>query len=407
MKDKAYIREVYNKCGLEYIGDIFDRIDREKESKKVIKKAPITSRIKKKFKGYILAKKKEKIRVASENVDVLIEDLENAREKLGDRNLGKEEIIPDDIKDIYFQMRNGEFNEEEHFENFDMTLKEKSNEEMNDVRQNLEMLILDGKVGKDLEQIAKSRGLDLSEEELEAEIRSAIFDVKFDKEGKLVFPKDAVFGRILLNEDGEIREGREEVVASIEKIAKLPKIQNLDHKALSSIAFNLKRPPIKYTVEKETNEYQLLDFFNTDKEMISDRHEEIFENIDKDIQEYKVIQDISKENEVTHKLLIAQKVKSRFRNIQHIIQDYDYREISNGELNDEDTKKRKVLLKIAKKKVKSLEKAGLSQLITDRNNQSKSVIKRARGILLPQLEKAKDKSERKYDKEFGNKAIYE
>lgn len=107
------------------------------------------------------------------------------------------------------------------------------------------------------------------------------------------------------------------------------------------------------------------------------------------------------EIEITHKMILAEEIHRQLLEIKDIVKQYDDKEKANGTLDRDDSKKRELALKIARRKVKALEKAKLSKVIELGEKNSKGVINRARGILLPHLENAKYKDLNKFDKTFN------
>ena len=98
------------------------------------------------------------------------------------------------------------------------------------------------------------------------------------------------------------------------------------------------------------------------------------------------------EAEITQKMMLAEEIHRQLLEIKDIVKQYDDKEKANGTLDKDDSKKRELALKIARRKVKVLE-------LGEKN--SKGVINRAKGILLPHLENAKYKDLDRFEKTFN------
>ena len=107
------------------------------------------------------------------------------------------------------------------------------------------------------------------------------------------------------------------------------------------------------------------------------------------------------EAEITQKMMLAEEIHRQLLEIKDIVKQYDDKEKANGTLDKDDSKKRELALKIARRKVKVLEKAKLSKVIELGEKNSKGVINRAKGILLPHLENAKYKDLDRFEKTFN------
>ena len=101
--------------------------------------------------------------------------------------------------------------------------------------------------------------------------------------------------------------------------------------------------------------------------------------------EYKATTSVLSEIETYHKASIVEEIKKQLTDIQEIVKKYDEREAKRKELSSKDSSKRQLALKIARRKVESLQYTGINEIITSGNQASKSVIEKAEEILLPEL----------------------
>lgn len=121
---------------------------------------------------------------------------------------------------------------------------------------------------------------------------------------------------------------------------------------------------------------------------------------DKESKEIEAVESVLDEVETYHKLILSKEIQEQLLEIQDIIHNYDEKEKNGESLDKDDKTKRQLALKIARKKVQSLEKAGISEIINDGDNTSKSIITKAKEILLPNLEKSRASGEKEFQEKF-------
>lgn len=380
-------RRIYEELGIEYAGDI------RKEGKEDIKRFlnehyGISEKKSKRINSLvisdpeevspeILVENREIIETASKKLEVFITELEKAKVTINGKNNTKQEIMPDDIKPSYGDMIDGRM-DEDYFEKFESALKQKQEKQIKTIRDSFEYL-QKAKLEKTLKELALSKFEDMPPRELDAEIKYVMLDSKIDKDGKLVLPKRSIFKDLMFDEKGELLPDQANLATSITTYGSVKKVSELSDEEIGD------------AVTKFVKEHP---------EMLPEDSESKLELIENTSKEHLLTRDIAEETEIRHKLLISEEIKEQFEKISRIVKSYDEKEHSDTGLSKAEERKRNAFLRIAKKKVASLEKAGLSKMIADGEKTSDDIMKKAKDILLPKLEATRDRAKKRIDKEY-------
>ena len=150
----------------------------------------------------------------------------------------------------------------------------------------------------------------------------------------------------------------------------------------------------------ESKGYAFRSFLESHPELVSSTFDILVDNLTDTYDKYMVTQDLKQEAEINHKLILSDDIKEQFGKIKNIVRQYNDKEQSDGDLDKKDNKKRELALKIAREKVKALEKAKLSKVVKNGNRSSQDVLDRAKGILLPHLENARNRDVKKIERDF-------
>ena len=379
-------RSIYEELGIEYAGDI--REEGKKDIKRLLNEHYGISE-KKKSKRInslaisdpedvspeILVENREIIETASKKLEVFITELEKAKVDIRSKNDARNIDIPDDILSPYFDMIDGVM-DEEYFVDFESALKQKQEKQIKTIRDSFEYL-QKAKLEKTLKELALSKFEDMPPRELDAEIKYVMLDSKIDKDGKLVLPKRSIFKDLMFDEKGELLPDQANLATSITTYGSVKKVSELSDEEIGD------------AVTKFVEEHS---------EMLPEDSELKLELIENTSKEHLLTRDIAEEAEIRHKLLISEEIKEQFEKISRIVKSYDEKEHSDTGLSKAEERKRNALLRIAKKKVALLEKAGLSKIIADGEKTSDDIMEKAKGILLPKLEATRNRAKKRIDK---------
>ena len=334
---------------------------------------------------------------AYKKLRVLITDLKEEQKRKSDGNVGELEEIPDELKVSYISMQNGEM-DEKAVDNFEKILIQRRRENLINIKSAFEA-IQNKKIEEELKEFARIHFSDIPENEIKQEIKHIMLDSKVDKDGRLVLPKHSIFSQLLFNENGEVIKEQSSLVDKLSLYAETPKISSLSNQELFRLARNCRNLE---GLNLESKEYKIAKFIKGNPGMLPENIEEIMDRIDFNADEYRLINDLSEEAALTHKIMVAEELQGQFSFIRNIVSEYDFKEKNDGEINKSDAKNRAIALKIARKKVNALENTGLSKLISDDDKRKKSIIRGARGVLLKKLEKVRDAGTKRLVKEFGS-----
>ena len=348
----------------------------------------------------ILSKNKELIDKSSEKLDILISDLKKAKETVSGRNKNKKDKMGNEISSFYEEMLEGNTNDEEKVEKCKKHFSLEKKHQMNDLKESMSNIIQNTKLKDKVRTFAEQNFPNMPKEELEEEIKYVLLDSNVDKEGKLILPKHSIFKDLLFDENGEIQSGKLDIVNTIKTNCEFLKVTDLSEKDIKDIAKDFKYGSHDSIFKSPSKARAFRDFLSTNVDLVNDDYDNVVANIIETYDRYNITENLLEETEITHKMILAEKTQSQFEKIKSIVREYDDKEREDGSLNKEDTKKRELALKIARRKVKSLERAKLSKVIEQGERNSKGVIKRAKGILLPHLENSKNMDSKKFEKNF-------
>lgn len=346
----------------------------------------------------ILAENRDMLNAASVKLDKMAQDVKRARNIVINQNKSSLENIPEDIKNIYDQMVNEELDENE-LDNFAETLNKVSDEKVDDMRDAFGKFDESSRKALEakLRTLVETKFTGIEGKELEDEIEYAVLDSKIDKEGKLVLPPRSIFKELFDEKEGEtIDPEGVEVSKMLSTYLSEPKVEDLSRTELIKLGRDF-RDLTK--MNPKSREYAIAKRLQDHPELLPDDYSDIMDNIDTASKEQIALERISQETELRHKVIVIEDIQSQFIDIKDIIAKYDEKEASDGKLVKGDKKRRSTVLKIARGKVKSLERAGLSSVIEDGNKKSKGLLRRAKDILMPQLENARDKGTKILKKE--------
>ena len=160
---------------------------------------------------------------------------------------------------------------------------------------------------------------------------------------------------------------------------------------------------IRSSSDKKSKSYKLLEAMERDSELITPENlialkEEMAGYYD----QYQVTESILSEVETTKKLEAALQIEAQIGKIKSIVDEFDRKEKLAGKpLSREDSKKRENALKIASKIYSSIKEKKISAVITKGEKETKTVLDKAESILLPKIERAKEKGEKSINRTFG------
>ncbi|MBR2290233.1 MAG: hypothetical protein IJ867_06580 [Clostridia bacterium] len=358
----------------------------------------------------VLSENREMLENASGKLDKLIEELETANgisfRANEDLEVGKN--LPVVLKASYLLLRKDQLDEDE-LSQFETELKNRSRQQLASIRGTFSCLQR-GNLDEELMALAENELVDLSRGEIENEIKLVFSNIKVNNEGNLVLPKNSIFKSIILDENGKIAPNHLEIAEKLTIYAEAPKVADLSKSELERLAKNFRDID---KLNPDSKEYAVAQFLHSHPLSVSSGgNKEIEENaylkyIENTYLDYTAVKSAREEAEFKHKLMVSREIRGQFDQIQDIIREYDEKEKVNGSLSKDDSKKREIALKIARKKVASLEKAGLSKVITDGEKKHRAIMKDARRILLPQLENARDRGTKNLDKEFEKPEDFE
>lgn len=113
---------------------------------------------------------------------------------------------------------------------------------------------------------------------------------------------------------------------------------------------------------------------------------------------YEATTSVLSEIETYHKASIVEEIKKQLTDIQEIVKKYDEREAKRKELSSKDSSKRQLALKIARRKVESLQYTGINEIVSSGNQESQIIIEKAKGILLSELTATRDQDKNNLEK---------
>ena len=395
---EEYRRKIYEDLGIEYAGDI--RREGQKEVKDFLKdyygikkdsektKTKKTTKTRRKLSSLlisdpeeaspeVLAENREMIENASQKLEAIMTELEKARVDISSKNDARKIDIPEDILSSYSNMIDGEM-DEEYFEMFETALKQKQEKQLQTIRDTFEYL-QKARLEKTLKELVLSKFEDMPPKEVDAEIEYAMLDSKVNKDGKLVLPKRSIFKDLMFDENGELLPGQAELATSIITYGSVKKVSEFSNEEIGN-AVN--------------------EFVKDHPEMLPEDSKSKLKLIEDTSKEYMLTKDIAEETELRHKMLISEEIKQQFEKIKKIVKSYDEKEHSDAGLSKSEARRREAILRIARKKVTSLEKTGLSSLIAEGEKTSEDIIKKAKDVLLPRLEATRNQAKRRINKEF-------
>ena len=342
----------------------------------------------------MLAENRELFKKSSEKLDKMIAEVNKARDIIINQNHSSLANIPDDLQELYSKMSDGNFAEID-LENFESELEIKSKEQVSQIREKFEILQKQRLENK-LRKLAEEKGF--TGQELEDEIEYAVLDSKLDEDGDLVLPAHSIFKEIFDENDGNIKATPADIIKTkLITYISSPKISELSDEEIMNLGKNFGYPQ---KMNPKSKQYAVDKYFMNNPEVLPDDFTEIRNDIRAISNQHIAVTRMLEETELRHKLIILDEIQSQFSKIDEIIQRCDDKEASNGELDRKDSKKRETVLKIARTKVNSLEKAGLSQVVSEGEKKQKGLLKRAKGILMPDLENAKNKQSQRLQEEY-------
>ena len=348
----------------------------------------------------ILSKNKDLIDESSKKLDVLLADLKKAKETVSGRNKNQKDKMGSGISSYYEEMLEGNDNDEEKIEKCEKHFRLEKKLQMSDLKESISNIIQNKKLEDKVRAFAEQNFPNMPKEELEEEIKYALLDSKVDKKGNLILPQHSIFKDLLFDENGKIQSDKLDIVNTIKTNCEFLKVTDLSETDIKDIAKDFKYGSHESIFKSPSKARAFRDFLSTHVDLVNDDYDNIVSNIIETYDRYNVTENLLEEAEITHKMILAEKIQGQFEEIKRIVREYDDKERKNGSLNKEDTKKRELALKIARRKVKSLERAKLSKIIEQGEKKSKGVIKRARGILLPRLENTVNRDSKKFKKNF-------
>ena len=336
---------------------------------------------------------------ADKKLDIVIEDLKDAKKTISGKNNSQKGKMDNDIKLAYEDMINNPEDKEKVVE-FEKEISKKENSQKESMKGDVSSLISNEKLHEQFEKTFENSFPNLSREEFMSQIDYIFNNSKIDKDGKLILPKDSIFKNVIFDENGKIRSGKEDVVDILLTNYELKKVTDLSDKDIEDIAKDFKDNRDENKLDMESKGYAFRSFLESHPELVSSTFDVLVDNLTDTYDKYTVTKDLKQEAEITHKLILSDDIKEQFGKIKNVVKQYNDKEQSDGELNRKDTKKRELALKIARKKVKALEKAKLSKVVNDGNRASKDVLDRAKEILLPHLENARNRDVKKIERDF-------
>lgn len=346
-----------------------------------------------------LVKKIEMIDDADKKLDVVIEDLKNAKQTISGKNNSQKEKMDDDVKLAYEDMLNNPEDKEKVVE-FEKEISKKENSQKESMKRDISSLISDKKLYEQFENIFENNFPNLSRNEFMEQVDYVFNNSKVDKEGRLIIPKDSIFRNVILDENGEIRSDKEDVVDILFTNYEFKKVTDLSDKDIVDISKDFKDNRDENKLDIESKGYAFRSFLESHPELVSSTFDILVDNLTDTYDKYMVTQDLKQEAEINHKLILSDDIKEQFGKIKNIVRQYNDKEQSDGDLDKKDNKKRELALKIAREKVKALEKAKLSKVVKNGNRSSQDVLDRAKGILLPHLENARNRDVKKIERDF-------
>lgn len=348
----------------------------------------------------ILSKNKDLIDESSKKLDVLLADLKKAKETVSGRNKNQKDKMGSGISSYYEAMLEGNDNDEEKIKKCEEHFRLEKKLQMSDLKESISNIIQNTKLEDKVRAFAEQNFPNMPKEELEEEIKYALLDSKVDKKGNLILPKRSIFKDLLFDENGKIQSGKLDIVNTIKTNCEFLKVTDLSETDIKDIAKDFKYGSHESIFKNPSKARAFRDFLSTHVDLVNDDYDNIVSNIIETYDRYNVTENLLEETEITHKMILAEKIQGQFEEIKRIVREYDDKERKDGSLNKEDAKKRELALKIARRKVKSLERAKLSKVIEQGKKKSNGVIKRARGILVPHLENTVNRDSKKFEKNF-------
>ena len=356
----------------------------------------------------ILADHREKINEASVKLDDLINDLRKAGDIASDEM--DKRIVSTDIDKIYRKVKKSA-SDEKKLNDLTIELNNKKAEILKNMRNNVSQTFKVDSFENELIKFAKANFKDMSKEEIDEEIQYVLLDSKIDENGKLVLPKRSIFQDVIFDKNGQINPKYQNVADAVSKGAEIKRLTTMSNEELLDLGKVLQDgfledgKDIEELKDKNSKSYKLLKFIKDNSQIVTDEDLDKFKtDIYMDYYDYQTTEEVSEEINITYKLLLSSQIRSQLDTIKGIIFGYDQMEKNGEKRFDRDARrKREMALKVARRKVDILEKAGLSKTINHGDEQSKDVMERAREILLPELKNARDKDIGKYKEVFGKK----
>ena len=342
----------------------------------------------------ILAENRELLESASLKLVKVVEELKQAKTTISSKiDFAK---VPDELQESYVTMSEDKMAEESLGE-FETVLEQKQTQQLEVIRTTLTYL-QESKLKSTLSNFIKMKFPTMSEKDVAQEIEYVMKDAKVNKDGKLVLPKRSAMKEAILDEKGEVLPEYADLISSITTYSSTPKVSELSDAQIKKLANQF--CDAKEPLEPDSKEFAVAEFLTGRTEMLPIDAEDRKRSIGDTFKTYLVLQDIAEEAEIRHKIILSEEIGEQLAKAREIVRRYDEREVSNGELEETEAKRRADVLKIAKQKVAALEKAGLSQVIQKGEAESRGVIEKARSFLLPHLQDARETGTKKLDKEF-------
>ena len=342
----------------------------------------------------ILAENRELLASASSKLVEVVEELKQAKKEIASKIDLKE--VPEELKESYVAMSKDKMKEDSLGE-FEEVLEQKQTQQLEFIRINLTYL-QESKLKTSLKDFMKTNFPTMPEKEVAQEIEYIMKDAKVNKNGKLVLPRRSVMQEVIFDEKGEVLPAYKDLASSITTYRSAPKISELSDEQIQKVVSHLH--DAKEPLEPDSEEFAVIEFLTEHTDMLPVDAEDRKHTIVDAFKTYQVVQNIAEEAEVRHKIILSEEIEEQLEIATEIVRRYDEREASKGELEETEAKSRADVLKIARQKVAALEKAGLSQVIEKGDRESKGVLEKAKSILLPHLQDARDKGTKKLDKEF-------
>ena len=305
--DEKYLRELYSSFGLDY--DIDEKKLEQFEENQYIKfgkknegisgfhknllsrkayknyKTSVKDIVKvkkesenKKSKNKSQNKKVKKIEKTEEKLNIVIEDLKNAKKTIFEKNKNQIDKVDDDVKNAYEYMLTNQ-NDKEKVVKFEEKILQKENTQKESMKRDIDNIISNKKLYEQFENIFESNFLDLSRKEFMDQVDYIFNNSKIDKDGKLIVPKDSIFRNVIFNENGEIRSGKEDVIDILSTNYELRKVKDLSNKDIEVIAKDFKDNRDESELDEKSKGYAFRKFIVSHPELVSSTYDILVDDL--------------------------------------------------------------------------------------------------------------------------------